>query len=90
MSELFTSDSLTILILPNIVIHARKILQKKMNLLKMCGLRIRLCLFTTHCVETVEYLNYNHYSHLTCRDNASALGVRGPGFNFQLRQKIYV
>jgi len=31
--------------LPNIVIHACKILQKKMNLLKMCGPQSRLCLF---------------------------------------------
>jgi len=32
--------------MPNIVIHACKILQKKMNLLKMCGPHFRFCLFT--------------------------------------------
>ena len=30
----------------NIVIHACKNIREKMNLLKMCGPQIRLCLFT--------------------------------------------
>ena len=48
-----------------------------MNLLKMCGRQIRLCLFL-HCVETVKQLDYNRYSQLTqwCSGNASALGAR--------------
>jgi len=32
--------------LPNVVIHACKNITEKMNLLKMCGPQIRLCLFT--------------------------------------------
>jgi len=38
---------------------------------------------STHCVETVKYLDFNRYSQLTrwCSGNASALGARGPGFN---------
>ena len=43
---------------------------------------------STHCVETVKWLDYNRYSPLTrwCSGNASALGARGPGFNPRLRQ----
>jgi len=54
--ELFTSYIVTILSnviysrkyekLPKIVIHACKNITEKMNLLKMCGPQIRLCLFT--------------------------------------------
>ena len=32
--------------LPNIVIYACTNITEKMNLLKMCGLQIRICLFT--------------------------------------------
>ena len=41
-----------------------------------------------YCVETVKWLDYNRYSQLTrwCSGNASALGARGLGFNFRLRQ----
>ena len=44
--------------------------------------------FSTHCVETVKWLNYNRYSQLTrwCSGKAFALGARGPGFNPWLRQ----
>jgi len=43
---------------------------------------------STHCVETVKWLDYNRYSQLTrwCSGNASALGARGPGFNARFRQ----
>jgi len=43
---------------------------------------------STHCVETVKWLDYNQYAQLTrwCSGNASALGTRGPGFNPRLRQ----
>ena len=43
---------------------------------------------STHCVETVKWLDYNRYSQLTrwCSGNASALGARRPGFNPRLRQ----
>jgi len=43
---------------------------------------------STHCIETVKYLDNNRYSQLTwwCRGNTSALGARGPGFNSRLRQ----
>jgi len=51
----------------------------------------KLALFiyvSTHCVETVKWLDYNRYSQLTrwCIGNASALGARGPAFNPRLRQ----
>jgi len=43
---------------------------------------------STHCVETIKWLDYNRHSQLTrwCSGNASALGARGPGFNPRLRQ----
>ena len=43
---------------------------------------------STHCVETVKWLDYNRYCQLTrwSSGNASALGVRGPGFNPRIRQ----
>ena len=43
---------------------------------------------STHCVETVKWLDYYRYSQLTrwCSGNASALDARGPGFNPRLRQ----
>ena len=50
----------------------------------------KLALFvyvSTHCAETVKWLDYCRYSQLTrwCSGNASALGARGPGFNPRLR-----
>ena len=72
-SELFTSYILTIHYmsnetyshkyekLQNIVIHACKNIKEKMNLLKMCGTQIRLCLFTFYpiaCSKTY-YLSQN-------------------------------
>jgi len=43
---------------------------------------------STHCVETVKWLDYNRYSQLTrwCSGNASALSARGSGFDPRLRQ----
>ena len=43
---------------------------------------------STHCVDTVKYLDYSCYSQLTrwCSGNASALGASCPGFNSRLRQ----
>ena len=40
--------------LPNIVVHARKILQKKMYLLKMSGPQIWLCLFTSRPIASKQ------------------------------------
>ena len=42
---------------------------------------------STLCVETVKWLDYNHYSQLTrwCSSNESTFGARGPGFNSRLR-----
>ena len=48
---------------------------------------------STHCVETVKWLDYyNRYSQLTrwCSGNASALGARGPGLNLRLRQGFFM
>jgi len=44
--------------LPNIVIYACKILQKKMNLLKMCGPQIWLCLFTFQHIASKQLIDY--------------------------------
>ena len=45
---------------------------------------------STHCVETVKWLDYNRFFQLTrwCSGNASALGARGPGFNPRHRQGV--
>jgi len=47
---------------------------------------------STHCVETVKWLDYNRFSQLTrwCSGNASALGARGPGFNPRFRQGFFM
>jgi len=53
--------------LPNIVVHACKILQKK-NVFVENVWPANSALFvyvSTHCVETVKWLEYNRYSHLT-------------------------
>jgi len=75
--------------LPNIVILACQNITEKMHLLKMSGPQIWLCIFvSTHCVETVKWLDYNRYCQLTRwrSGNASALGARGLGFNPRIRQ----
>ena len=43
---------------------------------------------STHCLETVKWLDYNRYCQLTrwYSGIASALGARGPGFNPRIRQ----
>ena len=67
-----------------------KILEKKMNLLKMCGPQIRLCLFMFRPIASKRLikLDYNPNFQLTwwCSGNASALGARGPRFNPRIRQ----
>jgi len=77
--------------LPNIVILACKNNTEKMHLLKMSGPQKNLDWFiyiSTHCVETVKWLDHNRYYQLTrwWGGNASALGARGPGFNPHIRQ----
>jgi len=75
--------------LPNIVIHACKNNTKKVFVKNVWPANLALfCYVSTHCVEKVEWLDYNRYSQLTwwCSGYASALGARGPGFNPQLRQ----
>jgi len=78
---------------PNIVIVECKNITEKMHLLKMSGPQIWLCLFyvSTHCVETVKWLDYNRYCQLTrsCSGNASALGARGPGFDPRICQGFF-
>ena len=43
---------------------------------------------STHCVETVKYLDYKRYSQLTrwCRGNTSSMNARAPGFNSRFLQ----
>jgi len=75
--------------LPSIVVHACKILQKNVFVENVWPVNLALFVYvSTHCVETVKWLDYNRYSQLTrcCSGNASALGARGPGFNPRLRQ----
>jgi len=76
-SELFTSYILTICSetyyrkydkLPNIVIHACINITDKMNLLKMCGPQIRLCLFTFRPIASKQL------NSLTTSDILSWLG----------------
>jgi len=68
--------------LPNIVVHACKILQKNVFVENVWPANLALFVYvSTHCVETVKWLDYNRYCQLTrwCSGNASALGARGPG-----------
>jgi len=76
--------------LTNIVIHAwKKYYWKSIFVENVWPANLALFIYvSTHCVETVKWLDYNRYSQLTrwCSGNASALGARGPGFNPRLRQ----
>ena len=66
-----------------------KILQKNVFVENVWPANLALFVYvSTHCVETVKWLDYNQYSQLTrwCSGNASALGAKGPGFNPRLRQ----
>jgi len=66
-----------------------KILQKNVFVENVWPANLALFVYvSTHCVETVKWLDYYQYSQLTlwCSGYASALGARGPGFNPRLRQ----
>ena len=66
-----------------------KILQKNVFVENVWPAKLALFVYdSTHCVETVKWLDYNRYSQLTrwCRGNASALGAKGPVFNPRLSQ----
>ena len=66
-----------------------KILQKNEFVENVLPANQALFIFvSTHCVETVKWLDYNHYLQLTrwCSGKAFALGARGPGFNSLLWQ----
>jgi len=79
--------------LPNIVVPACKILQKYVFVENVWPANLALFVYvSTHCVETVEWLDYNRYFQLTrwCSGNASALGARGPGLNPRLPKGFYV
>ena len=74
--------------MPNIVLHACKTIQK-VFVENVWPANLALFIYvSTHCVETVKYLDYNRYSQLTrwCSSNTSALGARVPGFNPRHRQ----
>jgi len=74
---------------PNILINACKNITEKMNLLKMCGPQIRLCLFTFRLI-TSKQLNslttLDTFSWLGGAVVTHPLGVRGRGINTRLRQ----
>ena len=55
--------------LPNTVIHACKNITKQMNLLKMCGPQIRLCLFTVRpiCITLKGNYVYSRQWAILCR-----------------------
>jgi len=75
--------------LPNIVILACKKYRKNAFVENVWPANLALFIYVSaHCVETVKWLDYNRYCHLTwwCSGNASALGARGPGFNPRIRQ----
>jgi len=76
--------------LPNIVILAcTNITEKNAFVENVWPANLALFIYvSTHCVETVKWLDYNRYCQLTrwCSGNASALGARGPGFNSRIRQ----
>jgi len=66
-----------------------KQLQKKVFVENFWPANLALFIYvSTHCVETVKWLDYNRYSQLTrCGSgNASALGARARRFNPRLRQ----
>jgi len=54
--------------------HAYKNITEKMNLLKMCGLQIWLCLFMFRPIASKQLTRW-------CTGKAYASGARGPGFN---------
>ena len=58
-----------------------------MNLLKMCGPQVRLCLLLFRPIA--KQLNSYRYSQMTrwCKGNASALGATAPGFNSRIRHR---
>jgi len=75
--------------LPNIVVQACKILQKNVFVENVWPANVALFVYvSTHCDETVKWLDCNRCSQLTrwCSGNASALGARGPAFNSRLQQ----
>jgi len=52
--------------LPNIVVHACKILQKNVFVENAWPANLALFVYvSTHCVKTVKWLDYNRYSQLT-------------------------
>ena len=78
--------------LPNIVIHAC-LLQNKVYVENVWPANLALFIYvSTHCIETVKWLDFNRYSQLTrwCCGNASALCARGPRFNPRLRQRFFL
>ena len=70
-----------------------KIIQKNVFVENVWPANLALFIYvSTHCVETVKWLDYNRYFKLTrwCSGNASALGARGPGFNPRLLQGFFM
>jgi len=66
-----------------------KILQKNVFVKNVWPANLALFVYvSTHCVETVKWLDYNRYSQLTwwCSGNTSTLGATGPGFNPRFRR----
>jgi len=80
--------------LSNIVIIACKYITEKNAFVEnVCPANLALFIYvSTHCVETVKWLDYNRYCQLTrwCSGNASALDARSPGFNPRIRQGFFM
>ena len=70
-----------------------KLLQKKVFVENVWPAKLALFIYvSTHCIETVKWLDFNRYSQLTrwCSGNAYALCARVPGFNPRLQQTFFM
>ena len=73
--------------LPKIVIHASTNISEKMNLLKMCGPQIRLCLFT--CLFTYRLIASKWLNSLTTIDTTSRVQFPAPTRVFMFEVLFY-
>jgi len=65
----------------------------KMNLLRLCGPLIRLCLYTFRPIASKQLNSLTiivTFNRLGCVEVTTALGARGLGFKFRLRQRGFI